>query len=164
VVTRLPIGLLLGASCSLVIACASASKQSASPSAPATAGGAEPGSLGGMGPLDEIRTLDREIEASLTGMGVKPTPAAACAADQSCAQSAPLSMGMTPAVEDPTCKVGASETCQDSCKLSDSICRNADRICILAKEIGGTDAYANETCVRGNASCKASRERCCGCI
>ena len=68
------------------------------------------------------------------------------------------------AAEDPTCKVGASQTCTDSCNLSDSICKNADRICVLAKELGGSDAYANETCDRGNASCKASRERCCGCM
>lgn len=160
--TRLPFSLMLGASCALVIACAS-NKQSAMAPAPTSAGSSDPGSLG-MAPLDEIRALDQEIEASLSGMGVKPTPPAACTTDQSCAQSTPVAMGMTSAVDDPTCKAGASQTCQDSCKLSDSICVNADKICTLAKQIGGTDAYANETCARGNASCKASRERCCGCL
>ena len=82
----------------------------------------------------------------------------------SCGQVAPIPMGLKPAASDPTCKVGASQTCTDSCNLSDSICKNADRICVLAKELGGADAYANETCDRGNASCKASRERCCGCM
>jgi len=163
-VTRVPFGLLLGSCCALVIACA-ASKQAASPAvAPNSGGGAEPGSQNGMAALDEIRALDQEIEAQLTGMGVKPTPRADCAADGSCGRSTPVAMSVPLVVDDPTCKPAASDTCQDSCKLSDSICKSADRICVLAKEIGGADAYANETCTRGNASCKASRERCCGCM
>ena len=127
--------------------------------------GADGGALpGGVGPREEIQALDRDIEAALTGMGVKPTPPATCAANQSCGQVAPIPMGLPPAIEDPTCKAGTSDTCKDSCSLSDSICKNADRICVLAKELGGSDAYANETCERGNTSCKASRERCCGCM
>jgi len=163
VVTRAPFGLALGACCAIVIACSSSPKHAMSPAVAPTSGDA-PGGVSGMTPLDEIRALDQEIEASLTGMGVKPTPRADCAADASCGQSTPVAMSVPAAVDDPTCKPGASDTCQDSCKLSDSICKSADRICVLAKEIGGADAYANETCVRGNASCKASRERCCGCL
>jgi len=155
--------LLAGACCAIVIACASSPKMAGSPSvAPATADGGAP--AGGMGPREEIQALDREIEAELTSMGVRPTPPAACAANQSCGQVAPMAIGVKPSAEDPTCKAGASDTCQDSCKLSDSICKSADRICVLAKELGGSDAYANETCERGNTSCKASRERCCGCM
>jgi hypothetical protein len=117
-----------------------------------------------MGPREEIRQLDQEIEAALSGMGVQPTPAAPCAANQSCGQVVPQAIGVPPAASDPTCKAGASETCKDACNLSDSICKNADRICVLAQELGGTDAYANETCERGNTSCKAARERCCACL
>lgn len=158
-------GLLAGACCALVIACA-ANKMSpaAAPlsSSPGTDGAGGPPN--GMAPREEIEALDHEIEASLTSMGVRPTPPAACAATASCSQAVPQALALKPAAEDNTCKPGASDTCKDSCTLSDSICKNADRICVLAQQLGGADAYANETCSRGNDSCKASRERCCACL
>jgi hypothetical protein len=159
-------GVVAGALCALAIACsASKPRLAASPTTmPSGADGGAGLAPDGMAPLDEIRQLDQEIEAALTGVGLRPAGPPPCAANQSCGQVAPIPMGLAPAVEDPTCKAGASETCKDSCTLSDSICKNADRICVLATELGGSVAYANETCEKGNASCKASRERCCGCM
>ena len=157
-------GVVFGACVALVIACSAKPKMASSPATMAPASTDGSGVPGGMAPREEIQSLDRDIEAALTGMGLRPAPPAPCAANQSCGQVAPMPMAIKPASEDPTCKVGASDTCKDSCNLSDSICKNADRICVLAKELGGADAYANETCERGNTSCKASRERCCGCL
>ena len=57
----------------------------------------------------------------------------------------------------------ASDTCSESCKLSGSICENAAKICDIAKQLGGTDAYANDKCASGNASCDASHAKCCSC-
>ena len=63
-----------------------------------------------------------------------------------------------------SCKSGASDTCKDSCTLSTSICKNAERICAIAKQLGERDDYANEKCVKGSGSCKQSKERCCSCM
>lgn len=157
-------GVLAGACCALVIACGASKRSGMAPATMAPSSDAAGVAPGGMAPRDEIQALDREIEASLTSMGVRPTPPAACAANASCAEVVPQALGVKPAAEDPTCKPGVSDRCKDSCTLSDSICKNADRICVLAQQLGGTDAYANETCARGNESCKASRERCCACM
>ncbi|MBA3456247.1 MAG: hypothetical protein H0T42_24315 [Deltaproteobacteria bacterium] len=160
-------GLLVGGCCAVAIACsAKGSQQTAARSPVSAVSDRQVVAAGptGMTPRDEIETLDREIEAQLTSMGVRPTPPATCAADASCAQVSPQPMSVVPAAADPTCKPAASDTCKDSCTLSDSICKNADRICVLAQQLGGTDAYANETCDRGNTSCKAARERCCSCL
>ena len=156
-------GVLAGACCALVIACG-ASKSTMSPAAPAAMAPSTGGPANGMAPREEIQALDREIEAQLTSMGVRPPPPPPCVANASCAQVIPQALAIQPAAEDPTCKPGPSDTCKDSCTLSDTICKNADRICVLAQQLGGADAYANETCVRGNESCKTSRERCCACL
>ena len=105
-----------------------------------------------MAPREEIQALDREIEAQLTSMGVRPSPPPPCVASASCAQVIPQALAIKPAAEDPTCKPAPSDSCKDSCTLSDTICKSADRICVLAQQLGGADAYANETCSRGNES------------
>jgi hypothetical protein len=58
----------------------------------------------------------------------------------------------------------SGETCRDACRLSDSICDSSGRICRIAVDLGGGDAYANEKCAGGKASCEASRTKCCGCL
>jgi hypothetical protein len=77
-------------------------------------------------------------------------------------------MGVHPRIEgDPatqTCKPAVSDTCKDSCTLSDSICGNAEKICTLAKQLGAADSYANEKCAKGTDTCKKSQERCCSCM
>jgi hypothetical protein len=64
----------------------------------------------------------------------------------------------------PTCKPSRSDTCTQTCTIKESICKNAARICQLAIDLGGNDAYANDKCSSGNASCEAAKQRCCGCL
>ena len=151
--------LLVLAAASLA-ACGSQRTSAMAPAAPASASPAADGTLLPPSPRDEITRLDQEITAQLAQAGLATSQPPACAAAGTCS-AAP--MAITPIAQDPTCKPGPSETCTQSCTLSTSICDNAGRICALAKELGSADAYANEKCERGNESCKASRERCCGC-
>lgn len=65
-------------------------------------------------------------------------------------------------LEDPTCKPAATDTCNQSCTLSDSVCENADKICKLAEKLPG-DTYAADKCRSATDSCKRTRESCCGC-
>ncbi|MGE0400691.1 MAG: hypothetical protein AB7T06_28530 [Kofleriaceae bacterium] len=103
-------------------------------------------------PRAEIDTLDRDIETQLTKLGIE-TFIAPCKADRSCtAEAAPVATCTNP-----------HPACSSSCALADSICKSSARICEIAKELGGTDDYANEKCQRGSESCKAARERCCSC-
>ncbi len=107
----------------------------------------------------DIDRLDREIDDALARLEI-PTPQVACATTNTCARATP--MAATPPVA-PACTRSSNETCTDVCTIADAICTNADRICTLATELGGDDAYANEKCEKGRASCDAARTRCCGC-
>ncbi|MEZ4400946.1 MAG: hypothetical protein R3B06_13050 [Kofleriaceae bacterium] len=61
-----------------------------------------------------------------------------------------------------TCVRATSTTCTDVCTLADAICGNADRICELAATLPG-DAWAEQRCDAGKATCQAAGERCCSC-
>jgi hypothetical protein len=52
--------------------------------------------------------------------------------------------------------------CQDTCRLKDAICDNADSICRIAGDLDG-DAWADEKCQSAKASCKEATEKCCEC-
>jgi hypothetical protein len=54
-------------------------------------------------------------------------------------------------------------TCQDTCKLKDAICDNAEKICDLADELGEDDSWASDKCKSAKASCKEATEKCCDC-
>lgn len=152
------LGLVLGACLAVVIGCAAAPSRATAP--PATSQGATGTAED---PHAEIARLDRAIDAELAQRGLPPAAAPACTG-ASCAPTAAEPMATTSsAAEATTCRPGPSDTCKDSCTLSDSICSNAARICDLARQLGGGDAYANETCAKGRASCETSRRRCCGC-
>lgn len=64
---------------------------------------------------------------------------------------------------DSACHPAQSETCTSSCKLSDSICTNAEKICKLAKDLE-PDEDAAAKCVKADKTCKAGHEKCCGCM
>jgi hypothetical protein len=152
---------LVFVACWVVVAACGGSKQAASTMAAPTAGGAEtsPATMPG-DPRNEIDRLAKEIDDALAGAGVATLAPAACEMSHSCTAEP---FGMPPRVEDPTCKPSASDTCTQSCTLSDSVCANADKICNLAKQLGGADDYANEKCQSANDSCKRTRDKCCGC-
>ena len=158
-------GIALGAAAAALVACASAGKQrmvSAPPSAAdAGAGATMPG---GSSEHAEIAQLDQAITDELTKRGLAVPAESTCG--PACDMTA-IAMDSKPVTQDPrmqSCKPGASDTCQDSCTLSDSICNNADRICTIAHQLGDRDAYANDKCVRGSQSCQASKQRCCSCL
>lgn len=52
--------------------------------------------------------------------------------------------------------------CDDVCSLGDAICDNAERICILADELGN-DHLAQDKCTSAKASCREAKQRCCTC-
>ncbi len=158
-------GLVAGVCAAALIACAMGSAQKASPSvAPATAG--EPGA-GASPERMEIARLDAAIDAELAKRDQPAAPLPACAG-VGCVGAADtaVAMGVTPVVQrDPqTCKPGRSDTCQDSCTLSDSICSNAGKICSLAKQLGDNDGWANEKCAKGTDACKRAEQACCSCL
>jgi hypothetical protein len=155
------LGLLAGALCAIAIACGGSSKYAQSPS---VSGAAPPPAPGGVAGRAEIDELSRKIDADLAKLGVERpvTPLDACIRPPCDAEA--MSTGARPAhVAEPECRPGAGEVCRDSCQLSDSICDSSGRICRIASELGGGDAYANEKCAGGKASCDAARTKCCGC-
>ena len=126
---------------------------------PPTASGAETGPMPG-DPRTEIDRLASEIDTALAQAGVATLAPASCESMHACTADA---YDVKPRVEDPSCTPATTETCTQSCTLSDSVCDNAGKICKLAAQLGGGDAYANEKCQSGNDSCKRTREKCCGC-
>ncbi len=141
----------------LVACAASKPAPASSPASTSPETGAMPGD-----PRAQIDALDREIDAQLAEMQVTPAPHP-CVADGMCGQVEPHPMTAGAAVGSDTCKPAQTTTCTDSCRLSDSICTNANKICSLAEQLGSADAYANEKCAKGTSSCEAARARCCGC-
>jgi len=111
-------------------------------------------------PHNEIDRLAKEIDDQLANIGVATMTPASCEAMHTCTA---VPYDAKPRIEDPTCKPGTTDLCTQSCTLSDSVCTNAGKICKLATQLGGADAYANEKCQSGNDSCKRTRDKCCGC-
>jgi hypothetical protein len=140
-----------------VVACAGGKMKSA---AAPSSGGAEPVSPMPGDPHNEIDRLAKAIDDELANAGVATSTPASCETAHTC-NAEPYDV--KPRVEDPTCKPASTSVCTQSCTLSDSVCDNAAKICKLATQLGGADAYANEKCQSGNESCKRTREKCCGC-
>lgn len=150
------LSLVFGIALGVIVACGgskSAYKGAAEP-APAAA---SPGGDGmGNDPRAQINQLDAQITADLEKLELpRPTTPPMTPPEA-------MSAGGVQATNDPTCKAPMTPTCGDSCKLADSICENAGRICGLAGQLGN-DAWANEKCSSGTASCEAARKRCCNC-
>ncbi len=165
---KLAAGLALGACVALVVACG-ASQKSALPVAAESAAGAGPPTMAS--PSEQraqIDALDAEITASFASLGVdRPAPAAlpalGCNPGVDCTPQT-MSTGIDAPRADATCKPGTSDTCDTSCTLADSVCSNASKICTIAGELGGSDAYANEKCDAGKSACDRASERCCTCL
>ncbi len=138
--------LVLGALCAIVVACAASHKAGMAP--PPTA----PASMGGGNDAHaQIEQLSREIEQQRTKLGVVPQA---------------MAMGEVPlaplSTEDAQCHPAPSETCRDSCTVSDSICGNAKKICDLAGQLAG-DPWAEGKCKDAKQTCKGAHDTCCGC-
>lgn len=158
-------GVAAGLAAALLIACAAApAGRPTSASGAAMPGMADAGAPAGS-PRGEIDRLDHAIEAELGKLGLPAPAPPACAASgcMDAASAAPVAMGTQPVTSDPTCKPAASDTCTSTCGFADSICENAGKICSIARDLGGHDAYANGKCASGTQSCEAARGRCCAC-
>jgi hypothetical protein len=145
--------LLIAASCMVVAACAAPKARSmAAPEA--AVGGAAPGEAGSA--RAEIRRLADEIERERgEGQFAEPVPSVLEGIQ-------PTPMATVPSSADATCKPAKTERCTSSCKLSDSICKNAGRICDLAEDLPG-DEFAEGHCKRAKVTCDTAHASCCTC-
>lgn len=149
------LALVIGGLLALAIACGGAAPKQAKPLPP------PPG-----GERAQIDALDQAITDAMTRLA-EPRPAPAAGACVASCGAEPMAASARQAIapEDATtCKPAQTQTCTDACNLKDSICSNASKICSIAADLGGDDAYANEKCNSGVASCEAARQRCCGCV
>jgi hypothetical protein len=148
-------GVVVGACVAALVACASSRSVATMPTAPPA-----PASSDASSAYAEIERLYGKITEDLAADGLLPPagPPASVAMD-----AAPLSPSVTDRASDASCTPGTSDTCNDSCTLSDSICASAAQICKIAKELGEHDDFANDRCARGVDACKRSQQRCCGC-
>ncbi len=83
-------------------------------------------------------------------------------ADSPTASSQATPMAEAPKSTDAACHPAPTDTCSDSCKLSDSICDDAKKICDLAATLPG-DTWAAGKCDSGKTSCSDAHDKCCAC-
>ena len=145
-------GVFAGMCCALVIACASATAPRAV-SMPPTHDANDPHA--------QITELETQINADRETMGLPEPPPLTCA-DTTCGGSATPMTQPPPSATDPKCHPGPSNACHESCRLADSICENASKICKLASDLAG-DTWAAGKCVSANTTCEAAHTKCCGC-
>lgn len=74
-----------------------------------------------------------------------------------------VSMAELPRSTDASCHPAPTDTCTDSCKVSDAICDDAKQICDIAGKLAG-DAWAAGKCDSGKQSCTDANKKCCSCI
>jgi hypothetical protein len=143
---------LVAACCALALSCAPGPRAIAPAAVPAEAGSA----AGPMGPEEEIEQLWAQIEQDrMAATMAEPSPAMI-------EPLQPTPMAQVPSSEDPTCKPAKTERCSQSCTLSNSICKNAGRICELSQQLTGNFKAADK-CKRAKATCTQAHETCCGC-
>lgn len=125
----------------------------------ASCGGAKQAAAPTMAPSDngatrrgEIERLDARITSELEALKLARPPT----------QPHPLgtAVNVRP-TSDANCKPAQVPACGDTCKLSDSICDAAKRICDIADELA--DEWARDKCASATTACSAARDRCCNC-
>jgi hypothetical protein len=151
---RIALALLLGACCALAIACGAAGHKGASMAPPPTGAGPDARNRD-----PRIVQLDQEIDEQLQRLELaRPAaPPMAPGCEPGCLQ--PMSVS---AASDPQCHPAPNDVCKQSCEVADAICNASSKICTIASELGN-DAWANERCTSGKASCDAAHGKCCGC-
>jgi hypothetical protein len=146
-------GVVLGSICAIVIACASAPKQSVAP-APVP-------SMMPRSPHDEIEALAHQIETQRVEIGLpqaSPIPFTCAGPDCAAGAHAMAASATAPTLE---CKP-TTETCTQTCTLADSICSNAKKICDIASQLDG-DQWAATKCSDNTHTCDDANKRCCEC-
>jgi hypothetical protein len=115
---------------------------------------ADPEAAPMFGEEEEISQLWNEIRDMRVGAGLDAEP---LASDSSKMQ--PLSVSeIQEEHADPTTQI-----CIATCKIEKSICKNADKICRLADNLGGNE-WATEKCNSGKASCQEANKKCAACV
>jgi len=128
---------------------------SAQQRAPATA--VQPMAPGG-DPRAQIDELSKQIDAERAKLALPEAGVASCAP-----QCAATAMAVPMSVQsDAQCHPGQSDTCRQTCTLSDSICDNSQKICQLAQSLPG-DTWAAGKCDAGRATCESAHAKCCSC-
>jgi hypothetical protein len=107
----------------------------------------------------KIEQLAQQIDQQSAQMGLAPHGVAPRCPD--CGAIATASVTL-PWKTDPQCHPGQSETCTQSCTVSDSICENSRNICQLADELK-PDTWAQNKCDASKETCAASHAKCCAC-
>ncbi len=107
-------------------------------------------------PHDQIQQLSDQIDTDRARMALAEPP------PQMPMSATAQPMGEVPSSHDAACHHGTSQTCGDSCNLSDSICTSAKKICDLASGLAN-DKWAAEKCDRGKTTCAAAQAKCCSC-
>jgi hypothetical protein len=148
--------LVAGFACMAIVACGSSQRAAMAPASTANDAAGAPSQ---MAPLDdphaEIDRLSHDIDVAREGLGLAapaPTPMPAPAE----------AMAAVPLSTDATCQPAETDRCTQSCKVSDSICNNAQRICDLAKDLAG-DGWAAGKCATAKETCATAHESCCTC-
>lgn len=159
------VGIVVGAFCAIVIACAARQAAPMQVPPPSTnSGGAPPQ----MAPrpsdprADDIDRLFAQIDQSRRDAKL---PEQHGEVQSGNAHAMSTTAGSAPVAPPATCDQpkGQSDTCKQSCTLKDSICENAKKICDIAGEMDG-DRWAAQKCADGNATCDAARKQCCECM
>jgi hypothetical protein len=123
-----------------IVACASQNmraSQQAMPAAPVAGGAAS-------SPHDQIEALAQQIETDRGSLKLPTT----------------ISASAPPA----TCVRNPSATCTQTCKLSDSICDNAKKICDIATTELANDDWAQKKCTENRSTCSVAAQQCCECV
>lgn len=115
-------------------------------------------------PTVRVQERKKEIEALLGEIGrLRQEAGLGGAAPSSDAIAAGLAVPMSEAIDAcPEADEPDTPRCQDVCKLGDSICDNAERICRISDELVG-DEWAQNKCSSAKVSCKEAKQSCCGC-
>lgn len=149
-----------GALCmALVTACAMGGKPAstsarAPETAPAVAGAQSEQTVMPADPRTEIEQRYAEIEKQRADLGLAEPQVAP-------SSSAATPMASVPLSTDATCKPAKTDTCTQSCTFSDSICKNAERICVLAADM--KSEWAADKCASAKKTCESAHDKCCTC-
>lgn len=138
--------------CMAIVACASAQRAAVAPTPASDAAGAPQMADD---PHAEIERLSQDIDVARGQIGLTaPSPIGAPPPAEA--------MAAVPLSTDATCQPAQTDRCTQSCKVSDSICNNAQRICDLAHDLPGDD-WAAGKCATAKQTCDTAHERCCTC-
>ena len=112
----------------------------------------------GSDPRAQIDELSKQIDAQREQMALPAPTVASC--EPQCVAT-PMAVPMS-VQNDAQCHPGQSDTCRQTCTLSDAICSNSNKICQLAQSLPG-DTWAAGKCDAGKATCESAHAKCCSC-